>query len=436
MRVNGIVAEYNPFHNGHRYQLEESRRLTGADYTVIVMSGGFVQRGAPALADKQARAEMALRCGADLVLELPVLYACSSAEAFAAGAVALLDGLGAVTHLCFGSECGDVDALGQIAAFLLEEPEPYRMALKASLKQGLSYPNARARAISACREAGEVLPEGCGELLASPNNILGIDYIKALLHSKSSMVPVTIQRVGAGYHEGYQKSFYDGFPAPAQPASGTGQEPGPSLSSALAIRQALQQGCPLARLAGSMPGESLQILSSYTEKARLLHADDFSSLLYYKLLMEQGQGYEKYLDMSRSLSDRIARQLNGFSGYESFCDLLKTKNMTYTRISRCLLHILLGIEKAHMELGQSLGHAPYARVLGFRRQAAPLLEAIGKLSSVPLVTKLADAKKSLEADAYRLLKLDIQSSALYQAMARAHTGRPPKNEFSTPLVIL
>lgn len=436
MRVNGIVAEYNPFHNGHRYQLEESRRLTGADYTVIVMSGGFVQRGAPALADKQARAEMALRCGADLVLELPVLYACSSAEAFAAGAVALLDGLGAVTHLCFGSECGDVDALEQIAAFLLEEPEQYRTALKASLKQGLSYPNARAGAISACREAGEALPEGCGELLASPNNILGIDYIKALLRSKSSMVPVTIQRVGAGYHEGYQKSFYDGFPAPAQPASGPGQEPGPSLSSALAIRQALQQGCPLARLAGSMPGESLQILSSYTEKARLLHADDFSSLLYYKLLIEQGQGYEKYLDVSQSLSDRIARQLNGFSGYESFCDLLKTKNMTYTRISRCLLHILLGIEKAHMELGQSLGHAPYARVLGFRRQAAPLLEAIGKLSSVPLVTKLADTKKSLEADAYRLLELDIQSSALYQAMARAHTGRPPKNEFSTPLVIL
>ena len=321
-----------------------------------------------------------------------------------------------------------MDALGQIAAFLLDEPEQYRTALKAFLKQGLSYPSARAGAISACREAGEALPEGCGEILASPNNILGIDYIKALLRLESDMVPVTIQRVGAGYHEG----FYDGFPAPAQSAS----RPGPSLSSALAIRQALQQGCTLARLAGFMPGESLQILNTYTEKARLLHADDFSPLLFYKLLMEQGQGYEKYMDVSQSLSDRIAGQLNGFAGYESFCELLKTKNMTYTRISRCLLHILLGIEKAHMALGQSLGHAPYARVLGFRRQAAPLLGAIGKLSSVPLVTKLADAKKSLEADAYRLLELDVRSSALYRAMACAHTGRPPKNEFSTPLVML
>ena len=164
------------------------------------------------------------------MLELPALYAASSAESFAAGAVALLHGLGAVTHLCFGSECGDVEALRGIARFLLEEPDSYRAALKAFLKQGLSYPSARAGAISACREAGEALPEGCGEILASPNNILGIDYIKALLRLESDMVPVTIQRVGAGYHEG----FYGGFPAPAQPASRPGQEPGPSLSSALA----------------------------------------------------------------------------------------------------------------------------------------------------------------------------------------------------------
>lgn len=428
MRVNGIIAEYNPFHNGHRYQMEESRRLTGADYTVIVMSGDFVQRGAPALADKHARAEMALRCGADLVLELPVLYAASSAEAFASGAVALLHGLGAVTHLCFGSECGDAEALRGIARFLLEEPDSYRAALKSFLKQGLSYPGARAGAISACVEAGEALPTGCGEILASPNNILGIDYIKAILRFDSDMVPVTVRRVGAGYHDGFHGGFH------LQPESASEQDA--SLPSALAIRQALQQGCALPRLANSMPPEALEVLGSYREKGRLLRPDDFSSLLYYKLLMERGQGYEKYLDVSQSLSDRMARQLNGFAGYESFCDLLKTKDMTYTRISRCLLHILLGIEKAHMELGQSLGHAPYARVLGLRRQAAPLLGAIGKLSSVPLVTKLADAKKSLEADAYRLLELDVQSSALYQAMACAHTGRPPKNEFSTPLVIL
>ena len=148
MPVNGIIAEYNPFHNGHKYQLEESRRLTGADYTIVVMSGDFVQRGAPALVNKRLRAEMALRCGADLVLELPVLYATASSEYFAAGATALLDKLGVVTHLCFGSECGEIQGLKRIAAFLAQEPDGYRAVLKPLLRRGLAYPDARAEALS------------------------------------------------------------------------------------------------------------------------------------------------------------------------------------------------------------------------------------------------------------------------------------------------
>ncbi|MCI9143493.1 MAG: nucleotidyltransferase family protein, partial [Lachnospiraceae bacterium] len=144
MKVNGIIAEYNPFHNGHKYQLEESLRLTGADYTVVVMSGNFVQRGAPALLDKHTRAEMALRGGADLVLELPTLCAVSSAEYFAAGAVALLDKLGIITHLCFGSECGETEPLRRIALRLSDQHGEYDAALRRRLKEGLSYPQARA----------------------------------------------------------------------------------------------------------------------------------------------------------------------------------------------------------------------------------------------------------------------------------------------------
>ena len=138
MKVNGIIAEYNPFHNGHKYHLEESKRLTGADYSVVVISGNFIQRGDPALVDKHTRAEMALKNGADLVLELPTVYSASSAEYFATGAVSLLDKLGLVTHLCFGSECGDTALLHQIASILREEPADYTTELKAKLKQGIS----------------------------------------------------------------------------------------------------------------------------------------------------------------------------------------------------------------------------------------------------------------------------------------------------------
>lgn len=420
MKANGIIAEYNPFHNGHLYQLQESARLTGCDYTVVVMSGNFVQRGAPALADKRMRAETALRCGADLVLELPVLYATASAEFFAAGAVALLDRLNVVTHLCFGSECGDAKALGQIAQALSREPSCYRAALKDSLKKGSTYPAARVQALAA--SARSSLPRRFESLLASPNNILAVEYIRALSRQGSRILPVTVRRLGAGYHD----TGLEGAPAPG------------NACSALALRQAMHQGGDLAQLSPHMPPEAFSLLSEYLDSKKAIYSDDFSSLLYYKLILEEGNasGYEKYLDVSPGLSDRIGKHVRFYDGFEAFCDMLKTKDMTYTRISRCLLHILLGIEKADMELGKALGHAPYARVLGFRRCAAPLLAAVRERSGIPLVTKVPDARKSLTPEAGRLLELDILAGRLYREIARTDKTTPLLNEISAPPVIL
>ena len=416
MKINGIVAEYNPFHNGHRYQLAESLRLTDADYTIVVMSGDFVQRGAPALSDMHLRAETALRCGADLVLELPVLCATASAEYFAEGAVALLDRLGVVTHLCFGSECGDASLLRRLALTLSEEPAEYRTALKRLLKEGAAYPDARSRALAAVRPHD--LPEGWEEALSSPNNLLGTEYIKALLKRRSPIVPVTVKRLGAGYHE-------------------TSGDASCLLCSALAIRQALEQGADReALLCSHMPPEAAGLLLLHLKERPPVHTDAFSSILYYKLLMERKYGYEKYLDLSSDLSDRIRKMLGSFTGYEAFCQLLKTRNMTYSRISRCLLHILLGIEKEHMALARSLDYAPYARVLGFRRKARPLLAALKEHSSIPLITKLADGTKSLPEDAGRLLELDIRAAEIYNGVSRGGTGRPAPSELSVPLVLL
>lgn len=413
MTVNGIIAEYNPFHNGHLYQMEESRRLTGADYTVVVMSGDFVQRGAPALLRKHARAEMALRCGADLVMELPVLYAAASAEYFAAGAVALLDKLGVVTHLCFGSECGNAAMLRQLAHALSEEPEEYRCALRRFLKEGAAYPYARSRALAAGRPRD--LPEGWEDILSSPNNLLGVEYIRALLKRDSPMAPVTVKRLGAGYHETMH-------------------------GSALAIRQTLRQQGDSEKyeqtVHSDMPPEAAALLLKQLNERPPMHGDSLSLLLYFKLFSEREYGYEKYLDVSSDLSDRIKKMLGSFTGYEAFCQLLKTKNMTYSRISRCLLHILLGIEKEHMALGRSLDYAPYARILGFRKEAGPLLAAIKSRSSIPLVTKLAQGQKSLPEDACRLLNLDIRASGIYNGVLWDGAGCPAPSEFSTPLVLL
>lgn len=411
MKVNGIIAEYNPFHNGHKYQLEKSAQLTGADYTIVVMSGNFVQRGVPALLAKHVRAEMALRCGADLVLELPAVYASSSAEYFASGAVSLLNHLNTVTHLCFGSECGDISLLQQIATVLSNEPEEFSTFLKDYIRMGYSYPNARAAALMqyAPNLANSI------EIFRSPNNILGVEYIKALLRQNSKIVPMTVKRLGADYHDPL---------------------PGTEYCSALAIRQSLGTRNDTSCIQAYIPEEVNHLLSQSLSSERLVTSDDFSSVLYYKLLSEKEYGFEKYLDVSSALSDRIINHLNAFSGFDSFCDLLKTKEMTYTRISRCLLHILLNITKEDMAYCTELGYTPYARVLGFRKTAAPLLSTIKEKSDIPLITKLADAEKILDADSYIMLKQDIQISQLYHGVMAGLAGTKPLNEYTIPLVIV
>lgn len=437
MTVNGIIAEYNPFHNGHLHQLRESLRLTGADYTIVVMSGNFVQRGAPALSHMHLRAEAALRCGADLVIELPVLYAAASAEYFAAGAVALLDKLGVVTHLCFGSECGSAAALNRLACTLAEEPAQYRSTLRQLLKEGVPYPDARCRALGSLLPSD--LPENWETLLSSPNNLLGMEYLRALLKRSSPIVPITVKRLGAGYHEtayGTAPGSPDALWACGDSAAASEGNAPLCLCSALAIRQALEKGEDMTALASCMPPESASLLLAQLEKRPFLHKDAFSSILYYKLLTERKSGYEKYLDVSPDLSERIKKQLGGFTGFEAFCQLIKTKNMAYARISRCLLHILLDIEKEHMALGKSLDYSPYARVLGFRKDAQPLLAAVKKHSSIPLITKLTHGQRSLPEDAGRLLELDIRAAEIYNGVFWGGTGLPAPSEFSTPLVLL
>lgn len=412
MRVNGIIAEYNPFHNGHKYQLEESKRITGADYTVAVISGDFVQRGAPALLDKHSRAEMALRGGVDLVLELPGIYSASSAEYFASGAVSLLNRLNVVTDLCFGSECGDIALLTRLAEILLGEPAEFSRIMKSYLRQGYSYPNARATALM---EYDPSLADS-RSVLSTSNNILGIEYIKAILRQNCSMRPMTVKRLGSDYH------------APV---------PDTQYCSSLSIRQSLwKQKNDASCVQAYIPESSGRILTEQIAKKRVVLSNHFSSALYYKLLSEKETGYDKYLDVSQSLSDRILNSLDRFVTFDDFCDLLKTKDMTYTRISRCLLHILLNITKEDMSFCSELGCTPYARVLGFRRSAAPLLGAIKEHTSIPLVTKLADAANILDEEAMIMLKQDIRISQLYNGVVAGITENEPDNEYATPLVIL
>ena len=411
MKVNGIVAEYNPFHNGHAYQMQHAREATGADYTIIVMSGNFMQRGAPALLDKFTRAKMALECGADLVLELPTCYAASSAEFFAKGSIALFDKLRVTTNLCFGSECGNINTLSQIAEIFYTEPEPYVESLRCNLKKGMSFPIARTWAL--LQYAPSLSDDK--DVLSSPNNILGIEYLKALMSRNSKIVPFTTTRVGADYHD---------------------KRLGTNQCSAIAIRQSVAAGHDLTYLSFQMPENAYEIFRASLDEQKPLFADDFSAALQYKLLTEYSTGYDKYQDISSDLSDRIRNLLPSFVGYTSFCDLLKSKDMTYTRISRCLLHILLNMTKEEFGICRAEDYISYARVLGFRKDATPLLTEIKKNSSIPLVTSLADARQSLSEAALRMLDQDILRNQIYLGNLALKNQKEMLNEYRTPIVIV
>lgn len=418
MKTVGIIAEYNPFHNGHLYQLKKAKEITGADFAVVVMSGDFTQRGTPAVFDKYTRCRLSLLAGADLCIELPVVYATASAELFAKGAVSLLSALG-VDALCFGSECGEIAPLREIASLLFAEPPAYKEALNKALKEGLSFPSARAVAVRKSAHAGS-LPGAdvtASDVLASPNNILGIEYLKALLalekNGQHAPVPYTIKRKGDGYlsHTLSEESF----------------------CSAMALRKGIAEGNP--DLLRYVPESIRQEFSDTCQTKSALCADDFSGMLFYKLLSEKDSGYDSYLDVSSDLSDKIRKNLGTFTTFSAFCEnSLKSKDITLTRVYRSLLHILLSIKKEDLPAA-----APYARILGFREASFEVFGCLSK-ENIPLLSRLKDASSLLSPEALSCLSKDIFAAQLYEHVRMQHMLHMQKDdcpfvsEYSRPVI--
>ncbi|ABX41702.1 nucleotidyltransferase [Lachnoclostridium phytofermentans] len=391
MKTVGIIAEYNPFHQGHLYQLEQAKLLTGATKVVVVMSGNFVQRGIPAIIDKYARTKMALSHGADLVIELPVCYATASAEAFAYAGISILDRLGFVDYVCFGSECGDIKLLEHLADILVEEPTSYQLELKKELKTGLSFPKARTKALLYYIKGKE--SKGYDQtslelLLNSPNNILGIEYMKAIRKRKSKLRAITIKRQGAGYHD---------------------SDISLPNASATAIRNVLVED-DLFSLPKDLPVETMTILKQEFQKTYPIFRNDFTSLLYYKLSMVKEKDLTSYADVTPELANRIINNLTYAKTYDDFCLSLKTKELTLTRINRGLLHVLLSIPKT-----QNI-EVSYARILGFRTDATKLLRTATKENRIPLIVKTANAKQLLNQEEYELFEQDVRATHLYHQM--------------------
>ena len=416
MKVAGIVAEYNPFHNGHQYHIEETRKQTGAEYVIAVMSGDFVQRGAPAFLDKYERTLAALSGGCDLVLEFPVVYSTASAEFFAVGAVHLLNRLGICDFLSFGSEEGNLDILSQLADILTHEPEEYQQLLREQLKSGKSFPSAREYALSEYLNnyTDDVTASDYSGFLKGSNNILAMEYLKALRKIGSTMKPATILRKNASYHD---------------------TELHGDIASASAVRHHVLEHRDISKVSDAVSSQTLQsILDMSNQNLAFPDFDPLIPCLHSAML--SGRNPERYLDWDKDLSNRFHQLSWPTLSFTETADQLKSRNITHSRIHRALLHFILGIEKERFQSQYERNPIPYARILGFRKESSHLIKEINQNGSIPLITKPASIHNYLRKEDSWMWEKDLTASRLYQSILFGNFGyRLPSAYERTPVII-
>lgn len=402
MKAVGLVTEYNPFHNGHLYHLNKAMELTGADISVAVMSGDFVQRGELAVLDKYTRASMALNSGVNLVVELPVNYAVSSAESFAAGALKVLDYVKA-DSIAFGSESGDIERLSKLAHILCDNEDTLYKEISKYTANGISYAAARQKVVE------KLTDKDTAAMLTSSNNILAVEYLKAIIKNNYAIKPYTIKRQGDSYNDTDIRSDY---------------------ASATALRGNLKAD----NIFKYIPVKAGLILSSNTN---YIYPDDITEALFTRLLdILFASSYDKnvfienvmqYPDVSKEIAGRLYKSAmdmitrtvpqgaeskdNEAFSFGSLCEHIKTKEVPLSRIKRALVRITLGLDKKHME---KYANEPYIRVLGFDKKGQEYLSYIRKTVEVPLITKTADYKE--------MLLDDIHAANIYNMIAAGKYG--------------
>ncbi|MGN0968182.1 MAG: nucleotidyltransferase family protein [Oscillospiraceae bacterium] len=372
MHICGIIAEYDPFHTGHARQISAVRQALGADCAVVcVMSGNWTQRGAPAILEKHQRARLALLGGADLVLELPLPYAISSAEWFARGGVSVLAGTGVVTHLCFGSERGDLAPLKETARCL--DSVEYSEALRGFLDQGISFPSAR-------QKAARQLIGPAADCLSQPNNNLGVEYLRALDKCGGGITPITVLRQGAGH----------------------GEPPRDGFASASYLRRLLREGRSEDTLPYLLPCEG-----------DLLDSSSFSNVflaeraILARLRQMTAEELAALPDCGEGLSNRLCRAIRKGTGLDEILTLAKTKRYPLARLRRVLLWAYLGLTQTDRP-----AVPPYLRVLGMNETGRALLREIGKRGSLPVLTKPAHVRR-LPEEAQHFFELEARAADLY-----------------------
>lgn len=409
MKVCGIVAEYNPFHNGHKYQIKQTKKLTNCDTVIAVMSGNFIQRGLPALFDKWTRAKMAIENGVDIVIELPTCYATSSAEFFAHGAIGIMDALNCVDVLSFGNKYNDIEILKRIASVLHSEPEEYKKLLQKELKKGTSYPIARSNALKNFLKK-EIDSKVLENILLDSNNILGIEYLKALLTYDSPITPCSIERIGGDYNS----------------TNIIG-----NICSATGIREMLENG-NTSRLPEVLPEKSYEILTNELTFGKApMRMNNFENEILYALRKLSTQELSEISDVTEGLENVLKKSINEGFDIDSLIEKIKTKRYTKTRVQRILIHTLLGIKKSTV---QEHKEAPqYARILAFSKHGKDILPELVKNSRIPIITSVSKFLKNATPYQKEMLELDILATNIYSLGYQVPVFRKMNLDYTMPM---
>lgn len=404
MHVTGVIVEYNPMHNGHLYHVEQSRLQTGADAVVAVMSGHFLQRGEPAIVNKWARARMALQQGVDLVVELPAAYSTQSATLFAYGSVAVLDRLGAVDSLCFGSESGDIESLKTLSSIIVDEPPLLQSYIQSELQKGSSYPRATGAALVRYAEQDPQLDE---RVVGQPNNMLGLEYLAALRRLNSAIQPATITRIAAGYNE--EKITH------------------PKIASATAIRKAtLESGVETAE--ALLPELSYALLrEEFTAGRGPMRWESFRQPLFTLLHRATPEELARYVGVDEGLEARLIEAARRVETVQDLIAHAKTKRYTWTKIQRALTAILLGVTREEQAALQVENGPDYIRVLGFTERGREVLRRASERSVVPILTKMPRQQSPM-------LQLDLRASRIYSQGYEVPQAGAALWDFTTPVI--
>ena len=409
MKAVGLVTEYNPFHNGHLYHLNKAMELTGADISVAVMSGDFVQRGEPAVLDKYTRASMALNSGVNLVVELPVNYAVSSAESFAAGALKVLDYIKA-DSIAFGSESGDIERLSKLAHILCDNEDALYKEISKCTANGISYAAARQKTVE------KLTDRDTAAMLTSSNNILAVEYLKAIIKNNYAIKPYTVQRQGDDYNDTDIRSDY------ASATALRGNLKADNISKYIPVKAGLILSSNTNYI---YPDDITEAL--FTRLLDILFASSYDKNVFIENVMQYpdvnkeiaGRLYKSAMDMiTRTVQQRSESEDNGAFSFGSLCEHIKTKEVPLSRIKRALVRITLGLDKKHME---KYSNEPYIRVLGFDKKGQEYLSHIRKTVEVPLITKIADYKE--------ILLDDIRAANIYNMIVAGKYGVKALGDF-------